>query len=38
MAPAHLFAILDAGLHSCLRTLDIRFSHEDHKADIPQMT
>jgi gentisate 1,2-dioxygenase len=29
-APAHLIPIQDAGLHTYLRTLDIRFYHEDH--------
>ena len=30
--PAHLIPIQDAGLHTYLRTLDIRFFHPDHEA------
>jgi gentisate 1,2-dioxygenase len=30
--PAHLIPIQDAGLHTYLRTLDIRFSHPDHES------
>jgi gentisate 1,2-dioxygenase len=33
-APAHLMPIQDAGLHTYLRTLDIKFYHPDHEAFI----
>ena len=33
-APAHLIPIQDAGLHTYLRTLDIRFYHADHESFI----
>ena len=32
--PAHLIPIQDAGLHTYLRTLDIRFYHADHESFI----
>ncbi|HWU39964.1 MAG TPA: hypothetical protein VN203_20120 [Candidatus Acidoferrum sp.] len=35
-APAHLMPIQDAGLHTYLRTLDIKFFHKDHRAYISQ--
>jgi gentisate 1,2-dioxygenase len=31
-APAHLIPIQDAGLHTYLRTLEIKFAHPNHKA------
>jgi gentisate 1,2-dioxygenase len=33
-APAHLIPIQDAGLHTCLRTLDIRFFHEQRESHL----
>ena len=33
-APAHLIPIQDAGLHTYLRTLDIRFYHPHHESFI----
>ena len=33
-APAHLIPIQDAGLHTYLRTLDIRFFHANHQSFI----
>jgi gentisate 1,2-dioxygenase len=33
-APAHLIPIQDAGLHTYLRTLDIRFFHPEHESFI----
>lgn len=35
-APAHLMPIQDAGLHTYLRTLDIKFFHKDHRSYISQ--
>jgi gentisate 1,2-dioxygenase len=35
-APAHLMPIQDAGLHTYLRTLDIKFFHKDHQSYISQ--
>ena len=35
-SPAHLMPIQDAGLHTYLRTLDIKFFHKDHRAYISQ--
>jgi gentisate 1,2-dioxygenase len=33
-APAHLIPIQDAGLHTYLRSLDIRFFHPNHQSFI----
>jgi hypothetical protein len=35
-AAAHLMPIQDAGLHTYLQTLDIKFFHKEHKAYISQ--
>jgi len=35
-SPAHLMPIQDAGLHTHLRTLDIKFFHKDHRSYISQ--
>jgi len=35
-SPAHLMPIQDAGLHTHLRTLDIKFFHKDHQSYISQ--
>ncbi len=35
-SPAHLMPIQDAGLHTYLRTLDIKFFHKDHRSYISQ--
>ena len=35
-APAHLMPIQDAGLHTYLRTLDIKFFHKDHRSTSPR--
>jgi gentisate 1,2-dioxygenase len=34
--PARLMPIQDAGLHTFLRTSDIRFFHEGHQSSISQ--